>query len=240
MYYYLIIALQGYCIYHAYKNRNPYYWFFLIFFVPGIGCAIYLITQVYNKRDAEKITNELTHIINPTKKIKDLEKRLQFSETYQNRVNLADAYLEIKDFENAIKHYLEALEDDFENDLYVIKQLMEAYYNNEDFDNVILYAKKIKSHPEFKQSRSQFVYGLALEKVGELDDAETNLKEIDVRYSFYNERLIFAKFLISRDKIEEAKEVLDEVFNESQHMTKPNHKLFRTTIQEVEKLRETL
>lgn len=236
MYYYLIIALQGYCIYHAYKNRNPYYWFFLIFFVPLIGCIIYLITQVYNKRDAEKITNEITNIINPTKRIKDLEKRLEFSETYQNRVNLADAYLEIKDFNNAIKHYLEALEDDFENDLYVIKQLIEAYFNAEDYDNVILYANKIRKHPEFKKSRSQFLLGLALERIGNLDEAEANLKVIDIRYSFYSERLTFAKFLINRDKIEEAKAVLDEVFNESKHMTKPNKKLYRTTFIEVEKL----
>lgn len=240
MYYYLILALQGYCIYHAYKNRNPYYWFFIIFFVPVLGCIIYLITQVYNKRDAEKITSELTHIINPTKKVKDLERQLQFSETYQNRVNLADAYLEIKDFDNAVTYYLEALEDDFENDLYVIKQIMEAYFHNEDFNSVILNAEKIKNHPEFKKSRAQFLYGLALERVGKLDEAEANLKAIDIRYSFYNERLVFAKFLISRDKIEEAKAILDEIFNESKHMTKPNRKLFRSTIIEVEKLRNTL
>ncbi|MEP5339881.1 MAG: hypothetical protein ABJL44_17545 [Algibacter sp.] len=235
MYYYLLIALKAYCIYHAYKNNKPYFWYFLIFLIP-LGSIIYLITQIYNKRDAEKIQDGIVSIINPTKKVKDLEKRLQFSETYQNRVDLADAYLEIKDFDNAIKHYLEALEDDFENDLYVIKQLMEAYFKAEDFDNVILYAEKIKSHPEFKKSRSQFIYGLAFDRVEKLDEAEANLKQIDIRYSFYNERLVFAKFLIRRDKIEEAKAVLDEIFNESKHMTKPNRRLFRATIQEVEKL----
>lgn len=240
MYYYLTIALQAYCIYHTYKNRKPYYWYFIIFFIPVFGSIIYLITQVYNNRDAKKITSEITHIINPTKKVKDLKQQLQFAETYQNRVNLADAYLEIKDFNNAIIYYLEALEDDFENDLYVIKQIMEAYFHAEDFNNVILNAQKIKNHPEFKKSRAQFIYGLALERVGKLDKAEANLKAIDIRYSFYNERLVFAKFLISQDKITEAKAVLNEVFSESKHMTKPNLKLFRSTILEVEKLRNTL
>ena len=96
MVFYLVIALQVFCLYHYYKNRGPYYWVFVILFLSALGCIIYLILEVYNKRDAEKITNEITHIINPTKKIKDLEKQLQFSESYQNRVNLADAYLEIK------------------------------------------------------------------------------------------------------------------------------------------------
>ncbi len=238
--YYLILLLQGYCIYHMYKNRNPYYWAFLIMFIPIIGSIIYLITQVYNKRDAEKITSEITHIINPTKKIKDLEKQLQFSESYQNRVNLADAYLEIKDYYNAIAHYLESIEGNQQNDLYVFKQLIECYFNIEDCEKVVLYAEKIIDHSEFKKSRSQFLYGLALERIGKVEEAEANLKAIDIRYSFYNERLIYAKFLLSRNKTSEGKEVLEEIYAESQHMTKLNKRLFKTTTLEVEKLLKEL
>lgn len=236
MIYYLSIALQVFCIYHLYKNKRPYYWFFVILFLSVLGCVIYLITQVYNKRDAEKITNEFTHIINPTKKIKDLERQLQFSESYQNRVNLADAYLANKDYHNAIPYYLDALEDNFLNDLYVIKQLIEAYFNVEDFEKVMEYAEKIKDKSEFKKSRSQFLYGLALERLGKFEVAETNLRAIDIRYSFYDERLIFAKFLISRKKAVEAKEILGDIQTESGHMTKPNIRLYRATILEVEKL----
>ena len=240
MYYYLILALQGYCIYHMYKHRNPYYWVFLILFLPVIGCVIYLITQVYNKRDAEKITSEITNIINPTKKVRDLEKRLEFSETYQNQVNLADAYLEIKDYNNAIPHYLEALQDRSQNNFYATTQLIEAYFNIEDCDKVVFYVEKIKEHPEFKKSRTQFLYGLALERLGKIEEAETNLKQIDIRYSFYEERLILAKFLLSIKKDDEAKEIINEIHKESQHMTKPNKRIYRATILEVEKLLKEL
>ena len=44
----------------------------------------------------------------------------------------------------------------------------------------------------------------------------------------------------AKAKIEEAKVVLNDVFNESRHMTKSNQRLFRTTIQEVENLLDTL
>lgn len=240
MYYYLIIALQAYCLYHLYTNRNAYYWWFVILFLGPIGCAIYFITQVYNKRDAEKITNELAHVINPTKKIKDLEKQLAFSESYQNRVNLADAFLQIKDYNNAITHYLEALEDESQNNIYVIKQLIEAYFNSEDFKTVIEYTAKIKDQSEFKKSRTQFLYGLALEHEGEMEAAEANLRPIDIRYSFYQERLILAKFLLSINKNEDAIEILNDIQTESNHMTKPNKKLYRITIVEVEKLLKTL
>ncbi|GAA4959714.1 hypothetical protein [Algibacter aquimarinus] len=240
MYFYLIIALQGFCIYHMYKNRNPYYWAFLILFLPLVSCIIYFITQVYNKRDAEKISNEIAHVINPTKKVKDLEKRLEFSESYQNRVNLADAYIEIKDYNNAIPHYLEALEDKSQKNFYATKQLIEAYFNVEDCEKVIQYSEQIKDHPEFQKSRTQFLYGLALERIGKIEEAEANLRQIDIRYSFYEERLLLAKFLLSINKNNDAKDILNEVQTESNHMTKPNKRLYRATILEVDNLLKEL
>ncbi|MEC3907144.1 tetratricopeptide repeat protein [Tamlana sp. 2201CG12-4] len=240
MIYYLIIALQGYCIYHLYTHRNAYYWWFLIICLPPIGCIIYLITQVYNKRDAEKVTNEITHIINPGKKIRDLEKQLQFAETYQNQLNLADAYLEIGDYNNAISQYLEVLKDDSQNNFYAITQLIEAYYNIKDFDHVIMYAEKVKTQSEFNKSRTQFLYGLALEHVGQIDEAEVNLRQIDIRYSFYKERLMLARFLLKIGKEEEAIEILNDIYTESSHMTKTNKRIYRSTILEVEKLLKEL
>ncbi|WP_166965773.1 hypothetical protein [Yeosuana marina] len=238
--YYLIIILQAYCLYHLFKYRNQFYWVFVILFIPLIGCVIYLIIHVYNKRDADKIQENVVSIINPTKRIRDLEKTLQFSETYQNKVNLADAYAEIKAFDKAIPHYLSALEGNFQNDFYVIEQLIKSYFAIEDYENVILYAEKIIDHTEFKKTRSQFLYGLSLEKIGKLEEAETNLKEIDVRFSFYEERFILAKFLINQNKVQDGKDILDEIHKEAQYMTKQNKRIYRNTILEVEKLRNSL
>lgn len=240
MVYYLILALQAYCIYHMIKYRNPYYWVFLILFLPVVGSIIYLITQVYNKRDAEKLTSEITNIINPTKKIKDLQKKLEFSETYQNRVNLADAYLEIGDYQNAIVYYKDALEGNFQNDYYVINNMVEAFYKLKDYKNVLKYAESIKEHKEFNKSRIQFLYGLALEKEHRFDEAEANLKCIDIRFSFYNERLVYAKFLLSRNKKQEAKEILNALIFEAQQMTKPNKRIYHSTITEAERILKEL
>ncbi|MDG5492709.1 tetratricopeptide repeat protein [Psychroserpens sp. SPM9] len=240
MLYYLVIALQVFCVYHMYKHKNDLYWIFLIIFLPAVGCLIYLITQVYNKRDVNKIQEELTTIINPTKKVRDLEKTLEFSETFQNRVNLADAYLEIKDYHNAIKHYETAIQNDFHNDKHVIFRLIQCYFLIEDYEQVVYYAKKVNEHSEFKGSRTQFYYGMALAKLGQTDAAEANLKAIDQRYSNYKERLILAQYLLDQNKTEAAKELLNDIFNESQHMTAPNKRKYRSTIREVEQLLKTM
>ncbi|WP_242202540.1 hypothetical protein [Aestuariivivens insulae] len=118
----------------------------------------------------------------------------------------------------------------------MVSKLVEVYFLVEAYDKVVDYGNRILNHSEFKKSRTQFIYGLALEKLGDFEKAEDNLRQIDIRYSFYEERLILAKFLMSRHKTDDAKEILDELQKESQHMTKFNKRQYRPTILEAEKL----
>ena len=240
MYYYLIVALQAYCIYHAYKYRKPYYWYFLVFFIPVFGSLIYIITQVYNQNDADKIQNELTSIINPSKKIQDLEKKIEFSDTYTNRIELADAYVQSNDMPNAIVNFKKTLLDTVQDDLYSRQQLVLCYFQQKDYVGVLEHVEAIKSRLEFKGSKQQFCYGLALKELGKVEEAEAELKQIDRPYSNYAERLELAKIYLDTNRSEEGKDLLNEIYAESQYMTKPNRTLYRATIAEVEKLLKQL
>jgi hypothetical protein len=234
MLYYLILGFQIYCIYHAYKNKNSYYWFFIIFFIPLIGCVIYLFTQVINKKDVSTITNEITTIINPTKKIKDLEKELTFSNTFQNKVQLADAFTENKEYEKAILYYEKSLTGNFVNDPHTINKLIQCYFKVDDFDSVIAHAEKIHLETYFK--KSLFYYGLSIEQKGNFDEAEHQLKKLDSRFSNYEERMELANFLIRRNKNEDAKEILEEIQSEFKSMIAMNKKKYRFVYQESQKV----
>ncbi|WP_417860685.1 hypothetical protein [Winogradskyella sediminis] len=234
--YYLLIVVQVYCLYHAYKNSKPYYWYFFIFFIPAIGSLIYIITQIYNKRDAEKIQEGITTVLNPTKQIKDLEKRLQFVDTYANRMALADAYFKFKDFSNAILNYKQTLDDTVQDDYYARQKLVQCYFQINDYESVIEQAEYIKESSEFKGSIPQFCYGLALNRKGRTDEAEIQLKQIDRPYSNYAERLELAKFYLENDRNREGKALLEEISTESKRLTKPNRKLYGSTIAEVQRL----
>ncbi|WP_299111596.1 hypothetical protein [uncultured Winogradskyella sp.] len=240
MRYYLIIAIQGYCLYHIYKNRKPYYWYFVVFFVPVLGPIIYFLINIYNKRDAEKIQSELTSIIYPTKKIRDLEKKLEFSDTYSNRIELADAYVENGDMPNAIVNYKHTLSDIDQNDLYARQQLILCYFQLKDYVGVVEHAEKIRNKSKFRGSKQQFCYGLALKELGKVEAAEIQLKQIDRPYSNYNERLELAKFYLENNRNFEGVELLKEISSESQHMTKPNRRVYRSTINEVERLLKSM
>jgi hypothetical protein len=240
MFYYLIVALQAFCIYHAYKNSKPYYWYFVVLFIPVIGSLIYIITQVYNQNDAEKIQEEITTVLNPTKRIKDLEKKLEFVDTYTNRIELADAYFSNKDIPNAIISYKKTLEDTVQDDLYARQNLMLCYFQLKDYNAVIEHAEFIKDKSEFKGSKQQFCYGLALNELGKPDEAEAQLKQIDRPYSNYAERLELAKFYVENNRTSEGKKLLNEISTESLRLTKPNRKLYGATIVEVERMLSAL
>jgi len=232
-YYYFIIALQVFCIYHAYKNSSSYFWYFIIFFVPFLGSIVYLLTNVFNKKDVANITDEITTIINPTKKIKDLEKELAFANTFQNKINLADAHFNNKDYKNAILVYKNALASNFKDDPYTLNKLMKCYFKTANYNQVIEIAHKIDLDNEFKDSI--YFYALTLEQKGNLEEAEIQLKKVDKRYSNYQERLELSNFFIRRNKKEKAKEVLTDIISEIQSMTKENSRKHRLILNKTER-----
>ena len=40
----LALALDAACVVHALRARQPYYWFIVIFSLPGIGAGIYFFS----------------------------------------------------------------------------------------------------------------------------------------------------------------------------------------------------
>ena len=180
--------------------------------------------NVIQKSDIEKAQESIVTVVNPSKKLKDLEKRLKFSESFENRVALADAYLDEEMYDLAIKNYSESLKDVFENDFYVQTKLQEAYYYSSKFNESINTAKQIIDNVRFKKSRASFLYGMALEKIGEIDNAESFLKNFDAPYNYYMERLELARFLIRNNKHEEGEKVYKEIVDESDNMSRQSFK----------------
>lgn len=235
-----LIALQVFCIYHAYKNGKEPLWYFLIIFLPMIGSLVYLITQVFQKRTIEKAQDTVSGILNPTKKINDLKKALAFAKTHENQVALADAYMEINDFENAIALYNDALHGLFKEDTYVLKQLLIARYKNKDFSEAVTIGKRIETQTDFIKSNGFIYYAMALANSNKKDAAKAIFEMIDKPFSNYKERLIYAKYLIEIQEVDHAKTILKELCNEAIHASKPAKNEFKSTFNSAKKELENL
>jgi hypothetical protein len=179
---------------------------------------------VFKKRNLAKVQDNLTHIINPTKKITELEKQLQFSKSFANQSALADAYLEAGMFEKAILNYEACLDGMFKNDFYVISKLCEAYYGNADYEQVVQTAKRIEKDAKYRKSRAFTCVALSNEQLGEATIAEEMLLTFDAPFSNYEERLTLLRFLKRHGKSDEAQNLLDELKVEISRMSKMSYK----------------
>lgn len=240
IYYYLIIALQVFCFYHAYKNKSEIYWYAIIFFLPLVGCLIYVFLKILNPKEIKVIGEEVSTVISPTKQIQDLTQKVAFSDTYTSRVALADAYFKKGDFQKALDNYQIVLNGTHKNDVYAQEQLVMTNYHLDNHDEVVSIATSLTANSDFRASKILFYLGLSYKKLGNYKAAEKNLKALDIRYSNYEERLVLAHFLIEQEKPKEAKELIEELLIEFNYMSSPNKKLHKTTFTEVKKISDSL
>jgi len=220
-YYYIILALQVYCAVHSYRRGTLNRWIFLIIFLPVIGSIIYIYSEILSNRSYRsfsKPTIDVGAVINPGGKIKKLEDELRFTDTFANRVKLADAYLAMGQSEKAIELYNASLTGAFAENEHVMAQLIIAYFEQQQYDKVIPIAKKIYNLPQFPRSRAHILYAKALENIGNTELAEKEFKGMKGRYAYYGPRYEYGLFLKRTNRDKEAADIFTEMLNEEPHL----------------------
>jgi hypothetical protein len=217
-YYYLVLALQGFCAYHSFKRGTQSKWLWIIVFLPFIGSLIYLFTEVIKKRHVDTVQSGVATLVNPSGRIKDLEKKFQFTNTFTNRVALADAYFESRMYDKAIEMYEPALTGLYADNEHVIRNLIQCYYQFERFDDILRIAPRVANSSEFSRNPANLYYACALEKAGKLSEAEKEYRRMDHRFSNYEARCAFGDFLLRSNRPKDAALVFNEVVEESERM----------------------
>lgn len=219
-YYYVVLILQAVCVFHAIRHGNQGKWIWIIVFLPVIGCVAYLFTEVINKREVSAIQSGVTKLVNPGARIKALERNYQFTNTFANRVALADAYLQKGMNNEAIELYEQSLTGLFEQNEHVIEQLILAYYNVGRYEDVNRISVKISGKITFTKSKANILYALALENSGHLANAEKEFRNMNLRFSNYEARYNFVLFLLRNDKEDDAMNLLEVIADEAAHLSR--------------------
>jgi len=127
-YFYLItIGLQAICVIHCLRKGRTTNWIWLIVFLPVIGSLIYIFTEIFTSRDIQNVQSGIGSVFNPGASLRRLEENLRFTDTFANRVALADAYLSTGNTDRAIELYESSLTGNFEENEHVLSQLIIAY-----------------------------------------------------------------------------------------------------------------
>jgi len=219
-YYYLIVALQIFCGIHSYRRGTLNRWILLIVFLPIIGSIIYLYSEVLNSRKSFiKPANFSGPPSRPGANLKKLEEQLRFTDTFANKINLADAYLAAGETQKAVDLYKSSLTGAFSENEHVMQQLIIAYSALQQYAEVIPLAKKLYKTPQFARSRSHMLYAMALENLGETEQAENEFKAMKGRYAYFEQRYQYGLFLKRAGRDEDAWQIFTDMLNEEQHLS---------------------
>lgn len=218
-YYYLILILQAVCVFHSIRSGNQQKWIWIIVFLPLIGCIAYIFTEVVKRQHVSVIRSTAASFVNPGGRIGELEKRFKFSDTFTNRVALADAYLVAGMNEKAIELYEQAGKGVFEDE-HVVKQLILAYYKLGRFGDVIAVAPKIAKGMNFTRSQASLFYARSLEHVGRLEQAEKHYQAMNHRYENYEARYYYGNLLLKLNRKEDAGIVFYDIVQEGENMSR--------------------
>ena len=237
----VIIGLVIFCLVHSYRRGTLSRWIFMLILLPVIGCLYYIYSEIISNRNSFKVKT-----INPAKtrgpsvSIKKLEDELHFTDTFTNRVRLADAYLAAGQTDKAIDLYKASLTGAFAENEHVIAQLITAYYEQQRFEEVIPLAKKIYKLQQFPRSKAHLLYALALENTGNIEQAETEFKAMKGRFSYFEQRYQYGLFLMRQDRDEDAWNIFNDMLNEEPHLgaveKKANRIWFIKTKEELRKI----
>lgn len=218
-FYYAEIALQGLCVFHCIRKGNQNKWIYIIVFLPVIGSIAYFFSEILpGLRRSRGPKVDIGAVINPGGRIKKLEEKVRFADTFNNRIELADAYLAGGMTDKAIEVYENSLAGAFAENEHGNMQLATAYFAKERYEEVIKTVKKVYKTHQFARSPVHVLYAKALEFDGKPDLAEAEFKQMKGRYSNFEQRYEYGLFLERADRVEEAAELFEQMIDEGPHL----------------------
>jgi hypothetical protein len=223
-FYGITIILQVICVIHCIRRGRQTNWIWLIVFIPLIGSIVYIFSEMITGNEIGKVQSGMSSVLNPSGSIRKLENNLKFSDTFNNRLMLADAYLAAGQTEKAIDLYESSLTGNFTENEYLLSQLIIAYFKVKRYEDIIPIAKKIQSRPQFARSQPHIFYAMALDFTGRKEQAEAEFKLMKGKFSNFEARYQYACFLQREGHNDEARQLLSEMIGESEHLSPPERR----------------
>jgi hypothetical protein len=239
-YYYLILALQAFCLFHAYKNDQLSKWLWLIVFIPVIGCAIYLFANFKTNQDIGTITEGVKGFVYSNYAVEKLEKEVKYSETMTNKMNLADAYTERSRYDEAIQLYESCRKGAYVNSPEVLRKLVQAYFLKKEYAKTVEIGQILEPIKSLGDSEDKIAYAWSLHLTGNSEKSEEEFKKLDAKFANFHARCEFARFMVSTNRPEAAQTILKTIIEEHEGMDSYEKKLKKDTAREAKRLLQSI
>jgi len=159
-------------------------------------------------------------VFNAVGRVKRLEDNLRFTDTFNNRMALADAYMATGQPDKGIDLYEKSMTGAFTENEYLLTRLINAYYQVKRYDDILPLARRLYKSVPFARSRAHILYALALEQTGQPELAEKEFGLMKARFSNFEARYQYGMFLRRAGRDGEAKTTFVTMLEEAPHLSR--------------------
>ena len=195
----LSFIIQIALIVHVLKTGRPYYWAFIIF-IPGVGPLVYfiveLLPELMGSQQSRSALRGIKKTLDPTGDLRQKQKEHKLSGSVDATRHLAAELLESGQYEEAIKHYENALTGIYSDDPDLLLGLATAQFSCQQFDVARQTLDKlIEKNPDYRSAEGHLIYARSMEACGDADKAREEYAAVVAYFAGAEARLRFGAFL---------------------------------------------
>ncbi|GAB3041793.1 MULTISPECIES: tetratricopeptide repeat protein [Oleiagrimonas] len=166
------LALQIACAVHVIRSGRSLYWIWLLLIASYLGVAIYVLAAVIpdlqSNPGGRKAARKAMQTLDPARRRRALQRRLETSDTIDNRRHLAEECLELGDYTNAEELYRGLLKGLYAEDPDFMLGLARAQGGQDDFaaarDTLDALAR---TNPNYTSHEGDLLHARCLEALGD-------------------------------------------------------------------------
>ena len=200
---------------HVIKTGRNIFWLWIILLIPGLGCLLYFLTQMLpdmtQSHQAKRAGKTLIKTLDPGREIRQLQDELEISDSIDNRMALADAYIKAGRPEEAIPLYERSLRGIHENDPDIMFKMAEACFISEDYNKAKeLLGKIVADKPDNLTHDGHLLYAKTLEALQLTNEAIREYDQISESYPGEEARVRYGLLLKKTGNEDRARELFKE------------------------------
>lgn len=210
------LALQILCAIHVVRSGRPLYWIWLLLIGSYIAVIVYVLVAVIpdlrNDPRGRKAAKQMLDTIDPQRRRRLIQQRLELADTTDNRRALAEECLRLGDYTNAAELYRSMLQGIYANDPQFMLGLAQAEAGSGDYAAArTTLDALIRENPGFRSSDGHLLYARCLEELGEHDAALHEYEALARSYPGEQARFRYACLLRERQRLDEARTVFKDM-----------------------------
>jgi hypothetical protein len=215
---YLLIAI-GFAV-HAMKTGRPFWWLYIILFVPVAGwiayVAIELVPSMFHTRGAQKVASDIGTILDPNRDWRERVRQVELVDSVDAKRGLAEECEKRGLWDDAIRLYKAAATGIFADDPALLAGLARARLGSGDAQGCLDTLHKLQeAHPDLRNQETHLLLARALEAAGRTAEALREYDAVSRYYAGFEARSRYALLLSKQGRAQQARDLFQDVVRAS-------------------------